>query len=112
MKLICKDLYDEVNIIKDYEVIRRVHSNIFTKNVLYLDFGSFSTKATVISNESEIVSFGFNEDCGLELVAYREARKIFDGDDFYEENHVFNARNKSYEVISQKISMTNFLRRI
>lgn len=108
MKVANNNSFVNLTIVKDYEIIQRVHSNLFTnnrKNILYLDFGAFSTKATVVNKENEIISYEFNEECGIELVAYRQARQIFDSIDEDSNNYgnyVFKARNEAYNIISNE----------
>lgn len=96
--------FKKITFIKDSEIIQKVHSNLFQnnngKNVLYLDFGAFSAKATVINQNNEIVSYDFNEECGIEKVAYRQSIKAQDNNKKKIDNHIFNARNEAYKFIS------------
>lgn len=67
--------FSDLAIYKDYEIIQKVHSQLAPKDksILYIDFGAFSTKATLIDSSNRIVSYNFDEECGIEKVAYRLA---------------------------------------
>ena len=62
------------------------------KSILYFEFGAFSTKATLIDSSNRIVSYNFEEECGIEKVAYRLAIQ----------NQSLNLSNQS-DPVSQRI---------
>lgn len=115
LKVANNQTFKKINFFRDFEIIQKVHSNLFSKsenkNVLYLDFGAFSVKATVVNRQNEVVFYDFDDQIGIEKVAYSRAPKDQEEEgkdktnkrkrnekDLYD-NRVSKAREEAYKAM-------------
>lgn len=107
MKIANNQTFNKITVLKDYDIIQKVHVNIFngdnSRNALYIDFGAFSTKATVVTKQGEIVSYEFNEESGIEKVAFRQLLKSQVGKEKSKhlyDDYLLNTKKEAYKEIS------------
>ncbi|OHS97050.1 hypothetical protein TRFO_36766 [Tritrichomonas foetus] len=72
--------FQKLEILKDYEILfnqykrSQMKSGNQKKKVLFIDFGAFSAKATLIS-DNKILGYNFCEKCGMEELAFELSKK-------------------------------------